>query len=70
MTIEIIVREHILTVYRANGYNKTQVAKILGIGLRTLQRKLRKYEKDGHFVDPIRTLVEAKRGTDKHNIAL
>jgi DNA-binding NtrC family response regulator len=70
MQLENVVREHILTIYRANGYNKVKTAKLLEIGIRTLQRKIQRYEKEGHFIDPIRTLIEARRGTNKHNAAL
>jgi DNA-binding protein Fis len=34
---------HILKVYAQTGSNKTQSAKLLGIGLNTLRRKLRSY---------------------------
>ncbi|MGD9331626.1 MAG: sigma-54 dependent transcriptional regulator [Desulfobacterales bacterium] len=34
---------HILKVYAQSGHNKTQSAKLLGIGLNTLRRKLRTY---------------------------
>jgi transcriptional regulator with PAS, ATPase and Fis domain len=34
---------HILKVYAQTGNNKTQSAKLLGIGLNTLRRKLRSY---------------------------
>ena len=38
-----VERQHILRVYEATAGNKTQTAKILGIGLQTLHRKLRAY---------------------------
>jgi two-component system response regulator AtoC len=39
-----IERQHILHVYEAVGSNKTQAAKVLGIGLQTLHRKLKAYK--------------------------
>ena len=39
-------RCHILKIYARTGNNKTQSAKILGIGLNTLRRKLRAYGVD------------------------
>jgi len=38
-----IEREHILNVYRSTGENKSKTARVLGIGLNTLRRKLRGY---------------------------
>jgi DNA-binding NtrC family response regulator len=37
-------RTHILKAYENTGRNKTQTAKLLGIGLNTLRRKLHQYE--------------------------
>ncbi len=42
--MEEIEREAILRTLRQTGGNRTRAAEILGIGLRTLQRKLREYE--------------------------
>ncbi len=38
-----VEKNHILAVYKSTGKNKSQAAKILGIGLNTLRRKLAKY---------------------------
>ncbi len=38
-----VERRHILRVYDATGHNKTQTAKLLGIGAQTLHRKLAAY---------------------------
>jgi DNA-binding NtrC family response regulator len=38
-----VEKEHILKVYHQMGRNKSQTAKLLGIGLNTLRRKLRAY---------------------------
>jgi two-component system response regulator AtoC len=38
-----VERRHILAVYEALGCNKTRTAKMLGIGLQTLHRKLKAY---------------------------
>jgi DNA-binding NtrC family response regulator len=42
-TMEEIEREAILRTLRETGGNRTRAAEILGIGLRTLQRKLKEY---------------------------
>jgi DNA-binding NtrC family response regulator len=39
-------RQHILKVFHRTGRNKTQTAKLLGIGLNTLRRKLKAYGED------------------------
>ena len=44
LTLEEVEREHILRILTSTGGNRTRAAKILGIGLRTLQRKLRGFE--------------------------
>lgn len=41
--LEVIEKQYIAKVLSATDENRTQAAKILGIGLRTLQRKLKKY---------------------------
>jgi len=41
-----VEREHILEVYTQTGQNKSQTAKLLGIGLNTLRRKLESYDID------------------------
>jgi transcriptional regulator with PAS, ATPase and Fis domain len=38
-----IERNHILAVYARTGNNKSQTARLLGIGLNTLRRKLKAY---------------------------
>jgi DNA-binding NtrC family response regulator len=38
-----VERRHIIAVYEAVGHNKSQAARVLEIGLHTLQRKLRAY---------------------------
>lgn len=43
MTMEDIEREAIKKALEETNYNKTKAAKILNIGLRTLQRKIKKY---------------------------
>lgn len=42
-TLADIEREFILWALEEHKYNRTHTAKALGIGLRTLQRKLKKY---------------------------
>jgi len=41
--LETIEKNHILHVYRQLGKNKSQTARVLGIGLNTLRRKLAIY---------------------------
>ncbi len=41
--LEVAEREHIMRAYEATGRNKVQTARILGIGLNTLRRKLETY---------------------------
>jgi DNA-binding NtrC family response regulator len=41
-----VEKSHILRVYQETGNNKSQAAKLLGIGLNTLRRKLKSYGKD------------------------
>lgn len=43
MRLDEVTKEHILRILAANSYNRTHTARQLGIGLRTLQRKLIKY---------------------------
>lgn len=43
-TLAEVEREHILAVYEQTGRNKSQTARILDIGLHTLQRKLKMWE--------------------------
>jgi len=45
-TLAEVEREYILQVYQETNFNKTQTAKILGIGLTTLHRKLREYGRE------------------------
>ena len=43
MSLEELEKRHILHVLETTGQNRTKAAKILGIGLRTLQRKLKEF---------------------------
>ena len=48
MSLKEMERHIILQTFKRQNYNRTRTAKTLGIGLRTLQRKLKKYkEPDG-----------------------
>lgn len=42
-TLADVERDFILWVLKEHKYNRTHTAKALGIGLRTLQRKLKQY---------------------------
>ena len=44
MCLRDVEQEVILSTLKYMGYNRTRTAKILGIGIRTLQRKLKKYQ--------------------------
>ncbi len=41
--LDDIERVVILETLKQNSYNRTHAARVLGIGIRTLQRKLKKY---------------------------
>lgn len=43
-SLAFVQKQHILRVLESSNGNRTQAAKTLGIGLRTLQRKLKEYE--------------------------
>jgi DNA-binding NtrC family response regulator len=47
MTMDEIERRAILSALEKTGGNRTQAAELLGIGLRTLQRKLKEYRVAG-----------------------
>ena len=47
LTMDEIERRAILGALERTGGNRTQAAEVLGIGLRTLQRKLKEYRQDG-----------------------
>lgn len=47
MTMDEIERRAILEALERTGGNRTQAAELLGIGLRTLQRKLKEYRLAG-----------------------
>jgi DNA-binding NtrC family response regulator len=46
MTMDEIERRAILQALETTGGNRTKAAEMLGIGLRTLQRKLKEYRSD------------------------
>lgn len=43
-TLAEVERVVILEALKHNEYNRTRTAKVLGIGIRTLQRKLKQYK--------------------------
>ena len=51
LTMEEIERRAILQAIEATGGNRTKAAEMLGIGLRTLQRKLKEYKLSGMLED-------------------
>lgn len=50
MKLREIEKSHILVTVERAQWNRTHAARQLGIGLRTLQRKLSRYEKEGAVV--------------------
>ncbi len=46
MTLADIERAVILETLKRQSYNRTRAARVLGIGIRTLQRKLKQYRAD------------------------
>ena len=50
-TMEDIERQAILETLRRTDGHRAEAARLLGIGLRTLQRKLKDYKDEGHFDD-------------------
>jgi DNA-binding NtrC family response regulator len=51
LTMEEIERRAILQAIEVTGGNRTKAAEMLGIGLRTLQRKLKEYKLSGKLDD-------------------
>ena len=47
LTMEEVERRAILAALEKTGGNRTQAAEMLGIGLRTLQRKIKEYRMAG-----------------------
>ena len=50
-TMADIERQAILETLARTGGHRARAADVLGIGLRTLQRKLKEYKDEGHFQD-------------------
>jgi len=50
MKLKDIEKAHILVSLERAKWNRTHTARQLGIGLRTLQRKLIRYEKEGAVI--------------------
>jgi len=50
-TMADIERQAILETLQRTGGHRAKAADLLGIGLRTLQRKLREYKEEGFFQD-------------------
>lgn len=46
MSMQEIERSVILETLRRQSFNRTKTARVLGIGIRTLQRKLKQYRDD------------------------
>lgn len=47
LPLAVVEREHVLGVLQALHGNRTKAAKVLNIGLRTLQLKLKKWKEQG-----------------------
>ena len=50
-TMDEIERRAILETLERTGGHRAEAAKMLDIGLRTLQRKLKDYRDEGHYAD-------------------
>jgi DNA-binding NtrC family response regulator len=50
-TMEEIERQAILETLARTGGRRAEAAQLLAIGLRTLQRKLKEYKQQGHFME-------------------
>jgi DNA-binding NtrC family response regulator len=61
VTIEDMERELIRTTLAHTGGNRTHSAELLGIGVRTLQRKIRSYRLD---IRPVRRRPRKRRAQD------
>lgn len=46
MSLDAIEKAVILQTLRQQKFNRTHAARVLGIGIRTLQRKLKRYRQD------------------------
>ncbi len=57
MQLKVIERKVIQDTYVKNSMNKTHTARALGIGLRTLQRKLTKYTKEMESFNNMKSLL-------------
>jgi len=55
--LDLLERDAILDTLKRTGGNKTQTARLLGIGLRTLHRKLKIYRYDDPESDQERSSV-------------
>lgn len=52
--LEVTEREHILCALALHKGNRVHTARALGVSLRCLRMKLKRYEADGHEVVPAR----------------
>lgn len=53
MCLRDIERVVILETLKHQGFNRTRAARVLGIGIRTLQRKLKEYRAAGMLIGAI-----------------
>jgi ActR/RegA family two-component response regulator len=51
-TLDTVCALHVIHVLQSLHLNKSHTAKALGIGLRTLQRNLKRWEAEGKIVVP------------------
>ena len=52
MTVDEVERRLILLTLEKTGGNKTKAARQLGVSLKTLHNKLRRYREEGMLADP------------------
>ena len=53
MTLAEIEKQVILETLKRQNFNRTRAARVLGIGIRTLQRKLKQYRQDAAGMMPV-----------------
>jgi DNA-binding NtrC family response regulator len=53
MTLAEIEKQVILETLKRQNFNRTRAARVLGIGIRTLQRKLKQYRQEAPGMMPV-----------------
>ncbi len=58
MTLEDVEREAIIAAFLFHRRNKTHTAASIGIGVRTLDYKIAKFEADGHLQREVKSEIQ------------